>query len=570
MKTIPRVFQTRLKLVDIQNTLADMISHIQPSYYHNARWFQSKNAAIERFEIYDAVKVKNNEPGLQIFFIIVRFYLHETGDDNQRFQQYYFMPLLVTESKNQNRFNENPVLEIQACDGSAWVFDGVKHVYYARMVELLIDSQAKLPGEKGVFEFYQLKKETVFQINEEDSSFSNSITVVRKDELLKTYRRLEMGVNPELELGRFFQNCPDMGVIPIQRGYAVYREYTDNEMTILILQEYVENTGNIWDYLLNQVRTFYEYIAEQRDIKAEDFLNSNRLSNRLKSHYHPLCREINQLGQSVSRLHQLLAEGEASTFQPEPISNYDLKIWVEKVLFSYRRFLSGLSGYAGDYREKIGWLVNNRQFYEEILTGLPEKINNPGFKIRIHGDLHLGQILKSRDGFVFIDFEGEPLKTIAERREKFSPLKDVAGMLRSFHYVVNTAFFEYMENSSSKNSGALEKEKEKQLKTWVKTWKEISTRQFLQGYFTSYAEAGAGFLPVSTEETELLLGLFKLDKAFYELDYELNNRPNWLPIPLEGLRECLDQLDNCRKHRGNRDLSCRLGFGGCEGYNKLS
>jgi maltose alpha-D-glucosyltransferase/alpha-amylase len=157
----------------------------------------------------------------------------------------------------------------------------------------------------------------------------------------------------------------------------------------------------------------------------------------------------------------------------------------------------------------------------------------PIMKIRTHGDYHLGQVLWTGKDFIIIDFEGEPARSFSERRLKRSPLRDVAGMVRSFHYAAYSSIIE-PEFEQQKKEGDLDE--------WAETWYYLVTRIFLKGYYDHVGDNN--FVPTDSEDTDILMQTFLLEKAIYELNYELNNRPDWVLIPLRGIKSCIKQYKN--------------------------
>ncbi len=155
-----------------------------------------------------------------------------------------------------------------------------------------------------------------------------------------------------------------------------------------------------------------------------------------------------------------------------------------------------------------------------------DALNPSSARIRVHGDYHLGQVLWSESDYYILDFEGEPARPLEERRRKESPLKDVAGMLRSFSYAAHAALFAH----SDRRSGEFDR-----LEPWTRAWIRWTSGAFLRGYLA--AAGSAPFIPRDTGQRAALLDLFLIDKALYELQYELNNRPDWVRIPLRGLEE---------------------------------
>src|SRR5262245_16316184 len=176
----------------------------------------------------------------------------------------------------------------------------------------------------------------------------------------------------------------------------------------------------------------------------------------------------------------------------------------------------------------------SRSIAESVLAAKPSllvrfddlaAVRAGGVRIRVHGDYHLGQVLRTEEDFIILDFEGEPARPIAERRVKQSPLKDVAGMVRSYSYAAYAALFAFTVNAPDQYA---------LLESWAETWQHWTSQAFLDGYVSTIGESP---LMPQTDAWQVLLRAFVLDKALYELGYELNNRPDWVRIPLIGIRK---------------------------------
>jgi maltose alpha-D-glucosyltransferase/alpha-amylase len=192
-----------------------------------------------------------------------------------------------------------------------------------------------------------------------------------------------------------------------------------------------------------------------------------------------------------------------------------------------RSSLKRLNAHLHNLSEPVREAANRvLETYTTLMTSFESlaEIQTTATRIRCHGDYHLGQVLKTGDDFILIDFEGEPLRPLPERREKQSPLKDVAGMLRSFSYAVHNALLSYTQEQDDQL---------RRLDPWARFWDQWVSSAFFRSYLET--ARGASFLPTETRDLEILLEAFLLDKAFYELDYELNNRPAWIRIPLQGI-----------------------------------
>jgi maltose alpha-D-glucosyltransferase/alpha-amylase len=180
------------------------------------------------------------------------------------------------------------------------------------------------------------------------------------------------------------------------------------------------------------------------------------------------------------------------------------------------------------WRGQVRYILEQRTHILERLRRLT-KIGRGMTRMRCHGDYHLGQVLWVANHFVLLDFEGEPARSIAERRRKQSPLKDVASMLRSFSYAAYAALFDFVESRPDDFA---------RLEPWANVWQQWASIGFLQSYLET--ARGASFIPADGQHLAILLEAFLLDKALYELHYELNHRPDWLRIPLQGMTRLLD------------------------------
>jgi maltose alpha-D-glucosyltransferase/alpha-amylase len=234
-----------------------------------------------------------------------------------------------------------------------------------------------------------------------------------------------------------------------------------------------------------------------------------------------------RLGQRTAELHLLLASGADPPFAPEPFSSRD----VESLLPTFRAQAARVFDLL---KESLAWLPDELIDVAGLALGrrrhildsfrLPPGDGSFGQRIRIHGDYHLGQVLQVKGDFVILDFEGEPARSLAERRAKLSPLKDVAGMIRSLGYAAYSGLIAYT---------ARRPEDWESLGRWAQLWERSMGAEFLRGYRATAVDAA--FLPPAEESFRKLLALFLLDKLLYELSYELNNRPAWVRIPLTGI-----------------------------------
>jgi maltokinase len=312
---------------------------------------------------------------------------------------------------------------------------------------------------------------------------SNSSIVFGDALILKAFRRVEPGVNPELELLRFLSSREFTHIAPLTGWYEVQGRQID--ATLGILQEYLAGARDGWELVLDELAGGAGVLLDQ----------------------------LRELGQVTGEMHSVLgSDPEDLAFAPEEPSAESLALLTADVDEQIERMfrdlpeldaLAPIAGRGQDVRERL-------QMLSHIGAG--------GRVIRTHGDFHLGQTMLTERGWVILDFEGEPARPLPERRLKRSPLRDVAGMLRSFSYV--TAGSELLRNSPAPEG-----------------WEERARETFLEGYFESMESS---LLPPGQDAIAKLLAVFELEKAVYELRYELNNRPDWVGIPVAGIRRLLD------------------------------
>ena len=232
-------------------------------------------------------------------------------------------------------------------------------------------------------------------------------------------------------------------------------------------------------------------------------------------------------------MHLALASDSSNlAFAPEPFTREDLEAVSRSAAAEAQKALQGLESPSAPLPEDVASaaqrLLQSRDTLLERIRSAPV-LEFSASKIRVHGDYHLGQVLRAEDDYYLLDFEGEPARPIEQRRLKQSPLKDVAGMMRSFSYAAYAGLFDHIRARPADFE---------RLEPWARIWQAWSTAAFLRGYFA--AAEGALFIPAATSQRDALLELFVLDKALYELNYELNNRPDWVRIPLHGIFELLE------------------------------
>jgi len=374
--------------------------------------------------------------------------------------------------------------------------------------------------------------------------------------ILKFFRRLEQGVNPDTEIGRFLTEEQRFVNIPQMLGSLDYcRKSARETMTVAALQAFVPNEGDAWGFTREHLSEYFERVlAKRHDLPSAPAVTPSLVALSEET-APPLVAELigayamaaQLLGGRTAELHVALAAGRNPAFLPEPFSaHYQRSLYqsmqgsASQALGLLRKRVKALPEPARTDGQSV--LAVEGQILKRFQAIVGKKIT--AMRIRCHGDFHLGQVLYTGKDFVIIDFEGEPARSVSERRIKRSPLRDVAGMLRSFHYAAYSALLE-PDTTTAIVLRALRPDDLASIEPWVRYWYQWVSAAFLSAYRSIAGDAV--FLPRTTEELELLLNLYLLEKAVYELGYELNNRPDRVQIPLKGILGLIE-TDTSRAH----------------------
>jgi len=361
---------------------------------------------------------------------------------------------------------------------------------------------------------------------------SNNSVIFGERLMLKVFRRLEEGVNPELEVGRFLTEETTFSQIAPLAGSLEYRRAKGEPVTLAILQAYVPNQGDAWQYTLKTLAHFFG-APERMDLEPVG-LPASLVEAAMGELPEVAARTIGGyldsarlLGRRTAELHAALASSPTDpAFAPERISPQDQRSIYQSLsglsMRSTDLLRSQYSRLATDAREEAKQVLDLEPRIAHIFKSfLARRLTTT--RIRVHGDYHLGQVLYTGHDFVIIDFEGEPTRSLYERRLKRLALRDVAGMLRSFSYASQAAL----------RSEQIAPERLARLHEWARFWVDCVSAAFLKTYLAT--AAAASFVPQTKDDLELQLTTMLLEKALYELRYELNMRPDWVRIPLRGI-----------------------------------
>ncbi len=529
---------------------ADRLLSVVVPWLEARRWFRGKARRIRGTRVRDTIPVPLSAGRALVVLFEVEY--------NEGDPELYFVPLAVLEPAAARRLMASTphagIARFRAAGArsdAAMLVDATLVPAFGTALLRIVGERRRVRGAEGELigrparAFRELRGpgEETLTATPIKAEQSNSSVVLGERLIAKIYRAVESGTNPDLEIGRFLT---DRGFphIPPVAGSIEYRAADGSMAAAAILQQFVPNQGDVWTYTLDTLPTFFERAAAQRDAPPAAHVASAVIL--AASHDDPpaIARETvdayletaELLGIRIGELHTVLASGlDDPAFAPEPFSELYQRSVYQSILGTVRSSLrmlqrrqSTLGGGAAQDAERllaIGDGVDSR------LRGLlTRKLG--GMRIRGHGDFHMGQVLHTGRDLVIIDFEGEPTRPLGVRRLKRSPLRDVAGMLRSFHYAVHGSVLR------TELGASIRREDEPALEPWIRSWYQWVSASYLSGY--RQATQGADFLPADEAEWAILLDAFLLHKAFYELGYELSNRPDWVSIPLRGILELLD------------------------------
>ncbi len=357
--------------------------------------------------------------------------------------------------------------------------------------------------------------------------------------ILKLYRRIEKGVNPDWELNAFLA-ARHFARIPPLCGAIEYRQPGQAPWTLALLQGFVKNQGDAWEFALAALREELERFIAKPETADEIPTPVGDLFDAVGQPpplvvvetFGSTLEWTRRLAQRTSEMHSILAsDTKEPAFTPEPITVDEHRAWAHRIGQMAEQTLDLLEGKLATLMPDVAAIA------QRILTtratigmAIDELTRSPihATCIRIHGDYHLGQVLVTSDDFVILDFEGEPARRLAERREKQFAIRDVAGMIRSFHYASRTAAAHARQGHPSA-AGRID--------DWSAAWCFWTSATFLAAY--RQTAGAAAFIPASKHEFRRIVNACILEKAIYELRYELNNRPDWVYLPLGALSEIL-------------------------------
>ena len=493
---------------------------ILPAYLNTCRWFAGKSRQQLGLKINHIMVMPLEEK--VAFLMIIGIEYAESEPEN------YFLPIsfIDTSTTSTKEIHPKGIICPVICNGkNGLIVDSIFDEKFRNALFSNISNSQLLPQLSGNITFCNGKGLAPEDVNAPISNRvlmveqSNSSLIFGEKYFMKLYRKLFSETNPEVEMVAFLTEHSDFPCIPAFAGSIVWQQNNHPEITLGMMQQMIENQTDAWVVTDESLNDFVDsFIKKQFNIKEDIF------------------EKVELLAQRTAEIHlALYAPNASKEFAPQAFdveyrtfifqrikklldNRYDL------IIDNYTKFEPEIQKLAWDFMEAKE-LID--EFIEEIKT---REILS--LRTRIHGDYHLGQVLSTDQDYIIIDFEGEPESSITDRKIKHSPLKDVAGIIRSYHYAISSKFYNNIEvKNIDKNRTSRASER----------WYGLMQKTFLEKYFSTFGNPHPLFK--NNNESNFLLLIYLLEKAVYELGYEISYRPDWIKIPLKGIVDVIREIE---------------------------
>lgn len=513
------------------------------SWLPSRRWFGGKAKKIKYVRVEELIPVSTETT--KVFFAFLRVEFIQSEAEN------YSVPLACVFGDEANAIAQNSlpfvIARVAANNQSGALYEAIADKKFCTALLKLIFSSGVADGKRGKLEASRtaelekiLSEGSALEPNIGKAEQSNSSILFGEKLMLKFFRRIEPGTNPDLETSRFLTARNFMHT-PALTGALEYRVGKNELNTVAMMTAFVPKARDAWEYTLDTLGKFYERIAtlpadkRQPPLPSANVvkLSAAEIPKDAISVIDTYTESARLLGERTAEMHlALAAEPDDKNFSPEPYTPH-----AQRGLFqSIRNLMRQNFQLLGKQLKKIP--ADVQPMAQQVIALEPEILKRLRAvyerhidcdRIRHHGDFHLGQVLYTGKDFLIIDFEGEPAVALSERKLKRSPLRDVAGMIRSFNYAANSALLKQIERGAIADG----------LLPLANQWSQFWSRWVNAIYFRAYRRtAGAAkFLPQNEMDLQAMMDAFLFRKAIYEIGYELNNRPDWIKIPLQGILE---------------------------------
>jgi maltose alpha-D-glucosyltransferase/alpha-amylase len=505
-----------------------------PDYVRRQRWFGGKARQLARVRFADWGLVRRAPA--PVFATVLQAEYADGG------QEHYFLPLAMsggTDAQAVERQHPNAVLARITGARKGIVYDAAMDARAGSALFDVISDGESLSLRNGTLRGWAtptleiLRGSQPLEAAPASTEQSNSMISFGDRLLLKLFRKFEAGPNPDVEITSHLALNAGFARSPRLGGAIDYQRNGAPAAPVAMLQARITSQADGWHHAIDELRRYYERAAVCGSPAPETIaaialpwipLTRTPIPREPLDMIASYLESASTLGRRTAEMHLALAAGDDAAFAPEPLMPDERRAIARRMAEDAGRALAAIEPQlprlpeetAAQARELLSVRDRIIRSFDAVAATV-----TPVSRIRVHGDYHLGQVLWAENDYYIIDFEGEPARPLAERRARQLALKDVAGMLRSFGYAAYAGLVA---------SAAMRPDDFPRLEPWARVWESWTSASFLRTYLD--VTAGAPFLPPSPSETGLLLDAFVLDKALYELRYELNSRPDWVRIPL--------------------------------------
>ncbi|MEX2584616.1 MAG: maltose alpha-D-glucosyltransferase [Gemmatimonadota bacterium] len=519
-------------LISSSAAVAGLLAELSRDWLQQQRWFRSKARDITAVEHLDHASLTPARAA-HVLLEIIRVRYDEGPPEH------YLLPLSL---RPPLRADTEPiaVLTVSTAHREVSLYEALNDPHASRAFLDLVERRAEIEAGAGTFHGRQTGAWSALEGSAEPvrrifGEQSNTSVVFGERAIMKVFRKLEAGTNPDIEISRFLVDHTDFAAIPALAGWIDYVADDGLSTSIAGIYRYIPNGGEAWSYTLTRLDRFFNAASRSA---ADPYSSSGQASlRRMAGDFFQVAAA---LGRVTGELHVALASAgpEHPDFVAEPIGDDDVQQWIDAsqrdaitVLEDVGRRLDAIPGsFPAGIHNDLAAVIRDAPDLRQTMEDLWLLAEIGARKLRTHGDYHLGQVLHAKDPqrtggeWVILDFEGEPARPLEERRQKHCPLRDVAGMLRSFSYAVQMGIRNFQTDDFMVRNA---------LRTWGAAWETSVRKAFLDGYRD--AVDGAAFVPDDGEAFDRILAVFELEKALYELGYEMNNRPDWIWVPVAGI-----------------------------------
>lgn len=519
-------------LLDNEGFVKTFLSDVLEAYIVQQRWYGGKSSRLKYIELAEYFKIQQH--GEVYFGLILEVNFVEA------FYQHYFLPIAFVTDENFGQ--KDRILPISIQNQKGYIIDAINLESFRKLVfERIATAEPKDTTKVQYHKSHLFKNKTYESSRFMGLEQSNTSLVYNEKYVLKFFRRIFPNKNPDYEMSRFLSEKKEFKNTPAYLGSINLVDSENNNITIGLMQDMIPNEGDAWDYMLKELHNVFSNLAYKK-INI-DTLPNTELYQRLTIEDIPpqiidwaglnLFNQVKTLAIRTAEMHIALgSEFEETAFTPAHY-NGDYTVWLKnKMLYQFQNRLNVIENSL----DKLDGLASTlAQEFLDKKNSIRKRFVNfdwtklKGERIRVHGDYHLGQILVKDKDFYIIDFEGEPESTIRDRKVKQPPLKDVAGLFRSFHYAIYATIFNNQESYPSNQDNLF--------KAGEILYRYI-TGLFLGAYVTETQNENLNL--GYNQERIFILKYCLLEKAVYELGYELNSRPKWAVIPLKGISNIIN------------------------------